>query len=110
VASLARFLPSFFCSFCRATALGPSATSAALSDILSLPSRFLIRDRGGKRGFYALRSRLSRPLSVPASQAVPVTSHRGPSSDSRIARAKTLLERGFIPVQLVVFSSVVLRR
>ena len=37
-------------AFCRATALGPSASSEALSAILSLPSRFLIRDRGGKRG------------------------------------------------------------
>jgi hypothetical protein len=81
-----------------------------LSDILSLPSRFLIRDRGGKRGFYALRSRLSRPLSVPASQAVPVTSHRGPSSDSRIAGLRLCLREVLFLVQLVVFSSVVLRR
>ena len=70
-----------------------------MSDILSLPSRFLIRDRGGKRGFYALRSRLSRPSSVPASiqPAVPGTSSsRVPSFASRMARAKALLERGHI--------------
>ena len=99
MAPLAGFLSSILCSLCRASALGPSASSAALSAILSLPSRFLIHDRGGKRGFQTLRGRLSRPLSTPASfQPVGPTSTSSRVSPfaSRIARAKALLERGHI--------------
>jgi len=90
---------SSFVHYCRASALGPSASSAALSAILSLPSKFLIRDRGGKRGFQALRSRLSRPLPAPPPPVQPVASsstYRVSPFASRIARAKALLERGHI--------------
>ena len=90
-----------FLSYCRASATSPSASSDALAIILCLPGRFLIRDRGGKRGFQALRSRLSRTSSLPvSSSSPPPVSAAGRSASSadasRIARAKALLERGHI--------------
>ena len=84
----------FFLEFCRASSRGPSATLDALSAILHLPGRFLLRSRGGERGVQALRSRLSRPL--PPVVEPPPFRASAPSVASRLSRAASLVERGFV--------------